>query len=228
MSRCVGAGRTHTESIIVPGTCPVRWQILRRPARSLDCAVADGFSEPDFSGGHGPCDIHRKCNAGVAARAICISPSSITGVVMSHCFFTISRKSAALLHLLVAGAAVAAGDPARGVRDFQPCMACHSVKPGEHSTGPSLASLWNRKAGSAEGFTRYTSALREFNVTWTETSLDKWLSSPQKFVPGTSMSMQGITDPQERADLIAYLKAVSDNMAPDMPSQVVMTGKRRR
>jgi cytochrome c len=146
---------------------------------------------------------------------------------MRLCFVNFIRKGAALLHALAAGAAVAAGDPARGVRDFQPCMACHSVKPGEHSTGPSLASLWNRKAGSAEGFTRYTSALKVVDVTWTETSLDKWLSSPQKFVPGTSMSMQGITDPQERADLIAYLKAVSENIAPDMPSQGAMTGKRR-
>jgi cytochrome c len=164
---------------------------------------------------------------------------------MRHCFNTFSTfitfitfiifsmrgtsiwMGAGLLCALPAGAAVAAGDPVRGVRDFQQCMACHSVKPGEHSTGPSLASLWNRRAGSAEGFTRYTAALKEGNVTWTESSLDKWLSGPQKFVPGTSMAIQGITDPKERADLIAYLKAVSDNMAPDMPPQGLMAGKRR-
>lgn len=135
---------------------------------------------------------------------------------MKNRFIARVSRSAALLHALAAGAAFAAGDPARGARDFQPCMACHSVKPGEHSTGPSLAGLWNRKAGTVDGFTRYTSALKDANVAWNENSLDKWLSNPKNFIPGTSMGMQGIKNPQERADLIAYLKAVSDNMAPDL------------
>jgi cytochrome c len=143
---------------------------------------------------------------------------------MSHSIF----KLATVSFVLLANTAVAAGDPRRGARDFQPCMACHSVKPGEHSTGPSLADLWNRKAGTAEGFLRYSPVLRDSNVEWNENSLDKWLSNPQQFVPGTSMTFQGIADAQERADVIAYLKAVSENMAPDIPQQGGMAGMRRR
>jgi cytochrome c len=147
---------------------------------------------------------------------------------MSQSSVTFIFKMLPVLFALLADTADAAGDPERGARDFRPCMACHSVKPGEHSTGPSLANLWNRKAGTTEGFARYSPMLREANVEWNETSLDKWLSAPQKFIPGTSMNFQGIVDAQERADVIAYLKAVSENMAPDIPPQGSMIGKRRR
>ena len=147
---------------------------------------------------------------------------------MSHSFTAVIFKMASVLFGLLAGTAVAAGDPGRGARDFRPCMACHSVKAGEHSTGPSLANLWNRKAGTAEGFSNYSSVLREANIEWNQDSLDKWLRAPQKFIPGTTMNFQGVTDEQERADIIAYLKAVSENMAPDIPPQGSLVQKRRR
>lgn len=147
---------------------------------------------------------------------------------MSHSSTAVIFKMATVLFALLADTAVAAGDPGRGARDFQACMACHSVKPGEHSTGPSLANLWNRKAGTAEGFPRYSPVLKDANVEWNENNLDKWLSAPQQFIPGTSMTFQGIRDAQERADVIAYLKAVSENMAPAIPQQGGMMGMRRR
>src|SRR5713101_7372670 len=71
----------------------------------------------------------------------------------------------------------AAGDAARGVKVFQACMACHSVQPGEHLTGPSLAHIWNRKAGTVEGFLRYSDALKRTDIVWNEATLDKWLAS---------------------------------------------------
>lgn len=129
---------------------------------------------------------------------------------MSHSSTVFTFKMATVLFALLADTAVAAGDAERGARDFRPCTACHSVNPGEHSTGPSLANLWSRKAGAAEGFSRYSEALKGADVVWDESSLDKWLSDPRRFIPGTSMSMQGIKDARERADLIAYLKAVSE------------------
>lgn len=147
---------------------------------------------------------------------------------MNHFYTAVAFKTATVLFALSANAANAAGDPVRGARDFRPCMACHSVKAGEHSTGPSLASMWNRKAGTVEGFPRYTSELRESNVEWNESSLDKWLSAPQKFIPGTSMKFQGIMDEKERADVIAYLKAVSENAAPDISQQGSISLKRPR
>jgi cytochrome c len=150
-----------------------------------------------------------------------------TGAIMSYFHTAVSFKAASVLFGLLAGTAVAAGDPERGARDFRPCMACHSVKAGEHSIGPSLANVWNRKAGTVEGFSGYSSVLREANIEWNQDSLDKWLSAPQQFIPGTSMNFRGITDAQERADIIAYLKALFENMAPGIPQRGSMVQKRR-
>jgi cytochrome c len=145
---------------------------------------------------------------------------------MKHSSSAVTFTMASVLFALLADAAVAAGDPGRGARDFRSCLACHSVTLGEHSTGPSLANLWSRKAGTAEGFADYSQALKGANVVWNESNLDKWLSDPRRFIPGTSMSFRGIKDAQERADVIAYLKTVSDSMAQAMPQQDGMMGSR--
>ncbi len=116
--------------------------------------------------------------------------------------------------LSFSGAASGAGDAKRGAQVFQACMACHSVKPGEHMTGPSLAHIWNRKAGTVEGFPRYSDALARAGVTWNEGTLDKWLAKPDAFIPGTSMTFPGFKESRDRQDVIAYLKAVSENKAP--------------
>jgi len=111
-------------------------------------------------------------------------------------------------------AAHAAGDPKRGAQAFRQCMACHSVAAGEQMTGPSLAHIWNRKAGSVEGFLRYSDPMKRADVVWNEATLDQWLSNPEAFLPGTSMTFPGLKQSQARQDLIAYLKAVSVGKAP--------------
>ena len=116
--------------------------------------------------------------------------------------------------LSLAGAANAAGDAARGAQLFRQCAACHSTQPGEHMTGPSLAHVPNRRAGAAEGFLRYSDALKRSGVTWNEATLNGWLASPEKLVPGNSMTFPGVREAQARQDLIAYLKAVDQNKAP--------------
>lgn len=110
--------------------------------------------------------------------------------------------------------AVAAGDAKRGAQLFQQCIACHSVQPGEHMTGPSLAQAAGHKAGTASGFQRYSDALKRSGVTWDDAALDKWLANPQKFIPANSMTFAGVREPQARQDLIAYLKAAAENKAP--------------
>jgi len=123
----------------------------------------------------------------------------------------------ALLQLaLVAAQSATAqtGDAARGARVFQVCAACHSVTPGEHLTGPSLAHVWNRKAGTVEGFQRYSEALKRSGIVWNAASLDKWLADPERLVPGNSMPFPGIKGAKDRADLVAYLEAVSQGTAP--------------
>src|SRR5947209_7811628 len=117
--------------------------------------------------------------------------------------------------LLVSSASAwAAGDPARGVATFRACAACHSTAPGEHMTGPSLAKIWQRRAGTVEGFQRYSDAMKKANLVWTEQTLDKWLAKPEALIPGTSMSFPGLRESKARQDVIAYLKAVSEGKAP--------------
>lgn len=113
-----------------------------------------------------------------------------------------------------AGGAQSQGDAQRGAQAFGPCSACHSIKPGDHMTGPSLAHAWGHKAGTAEGFTRYSDALKKSGVTWNEQTLDKWLTGPAAFIPGNSMTFPGIKEAKTRHDVIAYLKAVSEGKAP--------------
>jgi cytochrome c len=125
-----------------------------------------------------------------------------------------------MLVLFAASAAHAEGDPARGVQAFGACAACHSLKPGEHLTGPSLANVYGRKAGTVQGFQRYSDAVRKSGVTWNDQSLDAWLRNPAAFIPGNLMIFNGVPDGQARADLIAYLKAVGEGKAAAAPGEM--------
>jgi cytochrome c len=81
-------------------------------------------------------------------------------------------------------------------------------------TGPSLAKIWGRRAATVPGFARYSDALKHANVIWNDQALDKWLASPDALVPGTTMTFPGVQEAAVRQDLIAYLKAVSEDKAP--------------
>ncbi len=137
---------------------------------------------------------------------------------MNIAHWSIAYRLAVVTILLFANTGFAAADPARGAKVFQQCATCHSVKPGEHLTGPSLADLWSRKAGSAAGFRRYSDALKNSGLVWDSKTLDQWLSNPDRFIPGNTMTFPGIKDAGQRQDVIAYLHAVSEGKAPSSPS----------
>ena len=82
-------------------------------------------------------------------------------------------------------------------------------------TGPSLAGVWGRKAGTAPGFARYSEALKSSGVIWDAQTLDAWLSNPQAYIPNNRMTFPGIDDASARADLIAYLQTGSSNQAQE-------------
>jgi cytochrome c len=118
------------------------------------------------------------------------------------------------LALLVATDRIeAAGDPEAGARLFRTCAACHTLEPGAHRTGPSLAGVFGRKAGTAEGFHRYSDALRSADLVWREDTLNGFLADPQAFLPGNRMTFRGIADAQGRADVIAYLQTATAGRA---------------
>lgn len=107
--------------------------------------------------------------------------------------------------------AAEAGDPAKGKELYRACASCHSLEPGRHMTGPSLASIWGQKAGDDETFARYSKALKKAEVIWDEPSLDAWLANPKTFIPGNRMAFRGIEDQAKRLDLIAYLQHISED-----------------
>jgi cytochrome c len=87
------------------------------------------------------------------------------------------------------------------------CAACHSVEPGKHGIGPSLAGVFGSKAGSAAGY-NYSPANKNSGLTWDEATLDEYLTAPLKKVPGTKMSYAGMSDPAQRKAVIDYMKTL--------------------
>jgi cytochrome c len=136
------------------------------------------------------------------------------------------RTLLAVMLVLAAALAIAEGDAKRGAQLFGQCLACHSTTAGEHLTGPSLAHVWNHKAASSEGFQRYSDALKKSGIVWNDATLDQWLASPETLVPGTSMTFQGIKDAKLRQDVIAYLRAVSEDKAPPSQARGMMSNRR--
>lgn len=97
------------------------------------------------------------------------------------------------------------GDAAKGEKVFAQCKACHVAEPGVNRVGPSLHGVVGRTAGTIAGF-NYSKANKESGVTWSEDVLFTYLEAPAKFMPGTRMAFAGLKKPQDRADVIAYLK----------------------
>jgi len=114
----------------------------------------------------------------------------------------------AIAGMVFAGTRAAAGGAAdleRGKRTFDKCAACHGLADETDTDGPTLKGLIGRKAGSLEDY-RYSAAMKRSDVTWTAMTLDAYIADPQGYIKGNRMVFAGISDPAERADLIAYLE----------------------
>lgn len=118
----------------------------------------------------------------------------------------------------------AAGDPVAGAQQFRACAACHALEPGRNRTGPSLAGVVGRKAGTAADFRRYSPALKDSGLVWDERSLDAWITDPGAFLPGTRMMFRGLPDPRARADLIAFLEQARSPDAAQQEGDMGMGG----
>ena len=113
---------------------------------------------------------------------------------------------------------LATADAAAGEAAFRPCAACHTNEQGgANRVGPNLWGVVNRPVASHEGFS-YSAGMREFSqggsVVWDYEHLSEFLKSPRSYVQGTSMAFAGIRNPQQEANLIAFLRTLSDNPAP--------------
>jgi cytochrome c len=106
-------------------------------------------------------------------------------------------------------ALLAAADAKMGQRQYIVCQACHSTEAGgPNKVGPNLHGVIGRAAAQADGFV-YSAALTDAGIVWDAASLNEWIASPATLVPGTTMVFAGIRDPEQRANLIAYLQQVT-------------------
>jgi cytochrome c len=121
---------------------------------------------------------------------------------------------AASLIGLIGGTAMAAGDAEKGKRLYRACVACHSLEPGRHMTGPSLAGIWGHRAGKIAGFNRYSDPLKSSTIVWNAETLDAWLKNPRAMIPGNRMTFRGIANRQVREDLLAYLQTAARQGGP--------------
>jgi len=108
------------------------------------------------------------------------------------------------------GTGAYAQDADAGRAVFHRCAICHSAEQGENRIGPSLFGVVGRKAASLPDFP-YSTAMQNAGLTWTPDVLDHFLTNPQAAVPGTRMSFPGLSDPKDRANLIAYLTTLQDS-----------------
>lgn len=100
-----------------------------------------------------------------------------------------------------------AGDPEKGEALFRKCVACHTVEEnGRNKAGPRLFGLFGRRAGTVADY-KYSPALRDSTLVWTPETVDAlFAKGPETVVPGSKMPLQTMSDPKDRADLIAFLQ----------------------
>lgn len=112
---------------------------------------------------------------------------------------------AAVAAVMLTGGPALAGDAAKGKKVYNKCKACHSLDAGKNKIGPSLHGVIGRKAGAVDGF-KYSSALMDSGIVWTEDQLSAYLEKPKEFIPGNKMAFAGLKKEDQRADVIAYIK----------------------
>jgi cytochrome c len=109
---------------------------------------------------------------------------------------------------------LAQANPEKGASEAKKCAACHSEeKGGPIKIGPPLWGVVGREIASVEGF-EYSDALRGKEGQWTYENIDQFIHGPKEWAPGTKMAFAGIKSPEDRADLLAYLRTLADQPVP--------------
>jgi cytochrome c len=110
---------------------------------------------------------------------------------------------------------LASADPTKGEQVFKKCTACHNAdQGGANALGPNLWGVLGEPIGKgAHGFA-FSEALSGKGGNWDWNTLSTWLANPQKFAPGTKMTFAGLSNPEDRANVIAFLNTHSDAPKP--------------
>jgi cytochrome c len=110
---------------------------------------------------------------------------------------------------------LASADAAKGADVFKKCGACHNAeKGGPNALGPNLWGVLGEGLGQGAGGFAFSDALKGKGGNWDWDKLNEWLTSPRKFAPGTKMTFAGLSKPEDRANVIAYLNKQSNSPLP--------------
>ncbi len=107
---------------------------------------------------------------------------------------------------------MAQADAGKGAQTFKKCQTCHTAeKGGANGLGPDLWGVVGEPIGQGANGFAFSDALKGKGGAWDFGKLNEWLTSPKAFAPGTKMTFAGLSDPQDRANVIGYLNSQSDH-----------------
>jgi len=152
-----------------------------------------------------------------AAKAAAAAPATTTAQPAATTASTGAAATTATQTAATGGALpdlLKAADPAAGAKIAAKCKACHDFsKGGPNKVGPNLWDIVGAKQAHLDNFT-YSDAVKKLGKQWTYEELDKFLTTPKDYAPGTKMAFPGLKKPEERAAVIAYLRTLSDSPKP--------------
>jgi cytochrome c len=112
---------------------------------------------------------------------------------------------------------LASADVAKGEQVFKKCAACHNADPGgANALGPALFGTMGKAVAGHPGFA-YSDALKGVGGSWGWDNMSDWLANPKKFAPGTKMTFAGLSNPQDRADLLLFLNSRGGTLSVPPP-----------
>lgn len=116
---------------------------------------------------------------------------------------------------------LAQGDATSGEAKFAGCKACHAIaQGGGNGIGPALYGVMGNSIAGVPGYD-YSAALSEKGGNWTWEEMSEWLKKPSTYAPGTKMSYAGISDPQDRANMLLYLNQMGGGLEiPPPPPEI--------
>ena len=110
-------------------------------------------------------------------------------------------------------ALLAKADPAKGQKVFAKCASCHSIEAGgANGLGPNINAILGDEIGHGRGGYAFSDALKGKGGKWDWASMNEWLTNPAAYAPGTKMSFAGLSDGQERANLMVFLNSKGSNL----------------
>lgn len=108
---------------------------------------------------------------------------------------------------------LASADPAKGADVFKKCTSCHTIEAGgANGIGPNLHGVMGEAIGAGHAGFAFSDALKSHGGNWTFQAMNDWLHNPKKFAPGTKMTFAGLSKPEDRANILAYLNSQGSNL----------------